>query len=138
ESYRKAFSVGAPDETCPNTRTWKIKPPAQGTNAALVLRFPKPLDHALLQRMLWVTDGNGRKIAGQIAVSDEETRWCFTPDSAWKAGKYFLVANTALEDLAGNSIGRPFEVDMVRPTQRTLKAETVKVPFSIPPGDYRK
>ena len=31
----------------------------------------------------------------------------FEPAEAWKAGDYKLVINMALEDLAGNRIGRP-------------------------------
>jgi hypothetical protein len=41
------------------------------------------------------------------------------------------VADTRLEDLAGNSIAKPFEVDVFHPVQREIKTETVKVPFEI-------
>jgi hypothetical protein len=41
------------------------------------------------------------------------------------------VAATTLEDLAGNSIARPFEVDIFRPVQHQVKTETVQVPFAV-------
>ena len=51
--------------------------------------------------------------------------WSFVPEKPWAAGRYSLVIDTTLEDLAGNSIGRPFEVDLFNPVRRTLKAPTV-------------
>jgi hypothetical protein len=132
ETFRKTFQATAPDATQPDPKTWRIKPPAGGTRAALIVSFPKPLDHALLERMIWIADSRGRKLAGTAAVSDKETVWQFTPERAWQAGEYQLVADTRLEDLAGNSIARPFEVDVFHPVQREVKAETVTAGFSVP------
>ena len=100
----------------------------------LTVSFPKPLDRALLERMLWVADTAGAKVPGKVTVAAEETRWQFTPEQPWPAGNYQLMAATALEDLAGNSIGRPFEVDVFRPVQREVKTETVKLPFEVRAG----
>jgi len=50
----------------------------------------------------------------------------------WKAGRYYFVADTRLEDLAGNSIARPFEVDVFHPVEREVKGETVRIPFDVP------
>ncbi len=131
ESFRKTFRVTAPDDNPPDPKSWKLQAPAAGTRAALTVRFPKPLDHGLLQRMLWVVDADGCKVAGGAAVAEGETVWRFTPEKAWQAGTYRLVADTRLEDLAGNSIARPFEVDVFHPVQREVKAETVAIDFRI-------
>jgi hypothetical protein len=131
ETYRKTFRVLPPDETQPDPKTWKLAAPAAGTTMPLVMISPKPLDHALLHRMLWISDAQGRKVSGTIEVTRQETCWRFTPAMPWKAGNYHLVADTRLEDLAGNSIGRPFEVDELRPVERERKTETVQVPFKV-------
>jgi hypothetical protein len=131
ETYRKSIRALAPDDTPPDPKNWKLQAPAAGGRAPLAVTFPEPLDHALLQHSLWAIDAAGRKVPGTVKVSAEETRWELTPQKAWAAGKYELVADTQLEDLAGNSIGRPFEVDVFRPVQREIKAETVKVPFEV-------
>jgi hypothetical protein len=131
QPYRKSFRVGPPDDNPPDPTTWKLRPPAPGTRAPLVVTFPKPLDHALLHRLIWVTDSQGRKVPGTPAVADEETRWRFTPLQTWAAGTYHLVIDTRLEDLAGNTIGRPFEVDVFRPVQREVKTEAVRLRFDI-------
>jgi hypothetical protein len=131
ETYRKSFRVLAPDDTPPDPKTWKVEPPPADGTAPLTVRFGKPLDHALLQRLLWVVDQRGKQVTGTVGVTDEETRWHFTPERPWKAGRYELVVDTTLEDLAGNSVGRPFEVDRFRPIQREVKATTVRLPFEV-------
>jgi hypothetical protein len=131
EAFRKRFSVGAPDDNPPDPKTWKLNPPAAGTRDPLRLTFPKSMDHALLHRLVWMVDAAGKKIAGKVAVSNRETVWQFTPDDPWRAGAYDLVADTRLEDLAGNGIGQPFEVDVLRRVDRAVKAKTVKVPFRV-------
>ena len=131
ETYRKKFRVAAPDETQPDPKTWKLQVPAAGKSEPLIVTFPKPLDRAMLGRVLSVTDDRGEKIEGTIAVTDEETRWRFTPKGPWRAGTYNLVVDTALEDPAGNSIARPFEVDVFRPISSRVKTETVKVSFTV-------
>ena len=134
ESYRKPFQVGAPDDQLLEPKNWKVQAPAAGTEQPLTVDFPRPLDHALIERMLWITDAADGRVPGKVTVSAEETRWQFTPEQPWQNGKYYLVAQTALEDLAGNSIGRPFEVDVFRPVQREVKAETVRLPFEVRAG----
>jgi hypothetical protein len=66
-----------------------------------------------------------------VEVGDEETRWQFTPQGNWQIGNHQLVIDSALEDLAGNSIGRPFEVDILQPIQRQVKTELIKLPFQV-------
>ena len=41
------------------------------------------------------------------------------------------MVDTALEDLVGNSIASPFEVDVFRPVTRRDEAETVAIPFTV-------
>jgi hypothetical protein len=131
EAYRKKFRVVAPDETQPDPKTWKLQAPAADKAGALVVTFPKALDHGMLGRVLAVTDDRGRKVEGTVEVTDGETGWRFTPKEAWRAGAYDLVVDTALEDPAGNSIARPFEVDVFRPIERRVETKTVKVPFTV-------
>jgi hypothetical protein len=131
DSFRKSFSVGKPDDAPPETKTWKLKPPAAGSRLALLVTFPKSMDHSLLNRLLWVVDARGEKVPGKIEVTKWETVWSFTPEQAWTEGSYHLVADTRLEDLSGNTIGQPFEVDVLRPVERAVKTQTVKIAFGV-------
>jgi hypothetical protein len=131
EPYRKAFRAVAAAEQPPDPKTWRVAAPAAGTTQPLDVHFPGPLDHPLLERLVRVTDAAGREVAGTVAVADEETRWRFTPAQPWQAGDYRLVIGTALEDLAGNRIGRPFEVDVFHPVARTADSGTVTLSVAI-------
>ena len=129
--YRKKFQAVAAVEQSPDPKTWKVQPPQAGSQQPLTVRFLRPLDHALLERMLWVTDAQGGKVPGSVASIDHETGWQFTPRHPWQAGSYRIVADTRLEDSAGNSIRRPFEIDVFHPVERQVKVETVQLPFQV-------
>ena len=131
ESYRKPFKAGPADRGPIVTAAWKIIPPPAGSLGAVQLRLPDPLDHALAQRMIRVTDTDGHLVAGETSLSDSEHQWSFAPSKAWTAGPYRIVVQTALEDLAGNNIGKPFEVDLFDGVQRRVGNETVSLAFEV-------
>jgi hypothetical protein len=114
EGLRRTFQVVAADQTTPDPTRWRISPPLAGANEPLRIDLGEPLDHALLHRLVWVEDDAGRPVQGSIALSDEERSWSFTPREPWSAGHYTVTIDRRLEDLAGNRIGRPFEVDLTR------------------------
>jgi hypothetical protein len=97
----------------------------------LAVTFPEPLDQGLLQRALAVADSRGRRMKGESSIESHETRWLFTPAAAWRSGDYFLQALTILEDMAGNRIGRAFEVDEFSRADESATQETVAVQFHV-------
>jgi hypothetical protein len=109
---RKPFRVGPPDHTPPRTSDWRLDLPRPGSLEPLVATFPEPLDRALLESVVEVRDSGGTPVAGTALVESGDTRWRFTPRDPWRAGAYVLRAAMILEDLAGNSLGRRFEVDV--------------------------
>jgi hypothetical protein len=131
EAFRKEFVALAPEDGRVDPKTWKLQLPPAGSREPFSVTFPKPLDHALLQRLLRVTDSRDREVRGEVTLDGEETIWRFAPADSWKPGAYQLVVDTRLEDLAGNSIARPFEVDVFHPVQREIRTTTVQMPFEI-------
>lgn len=97
---------------------WMITEPSAGTLKPLEVTFPAPLDHALLQRCLRVADPDHKEVAGTPVTVAFERTWRFTPAKPWNAGPHELIAESILEDLAGNSLARPFEVDLTGPPPR--------------------
>jgi hypothetical protein len=97
------------------------------------VRFPEPLDQALLARVIHVTTPAGERIAGSIEIDEQETRWQFRPTEAWKAGEYLLDVATLLEDLAGNSLERPFEVDVFEKVEERVERVSRTVRFRVAP-----
>jgi hypothetical protein len=128
--YRRTFRVGAVEDRPLSTAAWRVAPPAARTRDPLVVTFPAPLDHGLLVRALGVETGGGRPVEGEVALEANDTRWVFTPRSAWDAGEYRLVALAILEDPAGNRIDRAFEVDMTKASAGAAP-EAYRTPFKV-------
>jgi hypothetical protein len=116
--FTKKFAAGPPIEKAIDPKEWKIMPPASGTREPLVLRLPRPLDHALLERTINVHDAAGKRVLGEVSITYHERCWFFRPEQPWTAGQHELVIDTTLEDLAGNRIGRAFEVDELPPVDK--------------------
>lgn len=130
-AHRKAFRVGPPDESSPDPKSWKIDAPTASSRDPLVVNFPESLDRALLERLVWIEDSRSNLVKGQISVGTAETSWRFTPDEPWRPGAHHLIIGTELEDLAGNSVAQPFEVDVAGPISRRVASKTVSLPFQI-------
>ena len=130
EEFRHEFSASAAIERPLAMSDWRVTPPAAGTREPLAVTFPDPLDHGLLGRAMGV-ERNGTPIEGDIAIESDETRWLFTPRGPWSLGDYNLVALAFLEDLAGNRIGRAFEVDNFERTDATSEPERRTRAFTI-------
>jgi hypothetical protein len=130
-AFRKQFRAGPADDTSPDPKAWSIQPPSPGLREPLQVCFPEPLDRALLGRLIVVQDAQANNVHGQVAVSKSETLWSFTPQSPWRQGEYRLKVATELEDVAGNSVASPFEVDVNRPISRRITSDTVVVPFQV-------
>jgi len=130
-SFRRTFLVG-PAVTAPIAMSrWIITAPAPRSRDPLVVLFPRPLDNGLLHRALGVENTDGKPLLGDISIQQHETEWRFTPRDSWRAGEYKLVALSILEDIAGNQIGKAFEVDMFDRVDSTAMPERYARPFTI-------
>ena len=109
--YRREFSVTAPDDAQPDPERWQVSPPAAGTREPLVVEFDEPLDHAMLEHVIEASGPDGKLLEGSVLIGPNETSWSFRPAEPWPAGNFHLNIDAALEDRAGNSVGRRFEVD---------------------------
>jgi hypothetical protein len=128
--YRKEFRGGPAVRVPPDAKQWRLTPPRAGTSAALVVEFGRSMNYPLLQRMMEVAGPNGR-VAGAIAVDAHESVWRFTPRQPWMAGAYRLVVDADLEDVAGNRIDQPFDIDVFDTVTRHITTRTIDVPFSV-------
>ncbi len=89
------------------------------------------MDHAVAQRVIRVMEESGKLVKGEAALEDQERRWTFTPLIPWPRGPYKLVIQTTIEDLAGNNIGKAFDVDLFEGVQKQVTTSTVKLAFEI-------
>ena len=122
----KSFRTGERITQQLDVAAWHVVPPPAGTSQPLKIHFPSPLDHALLGRCLRVVDATDAPVAGTVSIADDEQTWRFTPGQPWTAAGYRVLADAILEDLAGNSLARPFEVDLqAAPPKQTPRVVAV-------------
>ena len=131
--YYKGFEVAPPDREQPRTDEWRLEPPA-GPLDAVRLSVPEPLDRALLEGLLTVLDAAGSPVEGEATVHPGESAWSFLPADGWGDGVYRIRVPTILEDLAGNSLRRPFEVVLEDAAPRPETGDEIAyldLPFAV-------
>ncbi|HEX5215159.1 MAG TPA: hypothetical protein VFV98_06820 [Vicinamibacterales bacterium] len=129
--YRQQFRVGPADNHPIALQNWRITAPRAGGRDPLIVSFPDPLDHGLLSRALGVGRAAGGVVTGTARIDPGETRWNFIPDAVWSAGAYEVVVLGVLEDVAGNQIDKPFEVDMFKRIDTTSKPSERRLKFDV-------
>ena len=127
----KTFAAGPADDRSPDPKTWAITRPAPGSTDPLRIGFGDPLDRATVASGLTLLDPAGAEVPGTATARPDGTGWDFAPERPWSPGEYHLAINTDLEDLAGNSIRRPFEVDIQRDTPVTPEPTQIRLPITI-------
>jgi hypothetical protein len=118
--YEHAFAVVAPDRAAPRASDVRVHGP-KAPDGPLAVDLPEPLDHALLQRWIWVEDARGQRVEGVPTVSEDATRWTFAPATPWSSQRYTLCLHPALEDRAGNRFDRLFDREAGQPARATTK-----------------
>lgn len=102
-AFTKTFQVSEALRSRPNTNEWSTNVPCVGSRAPLTVAFDRPFDRQLLMRSLRVEDSEGGLIEGKIDVEIAELVWLFEPAQPWPADDLRLIADTTLEDVAGNN-----------------------------------
>lgn len=135
EEISKDFRAGPPDHEQLFVEKWRIASPKPDTQDTLIIDLGESLDAALLRTEIAVENAAGKPVPGTISLEKQESVWTFRPDTPWDAGVYRLAVGSVLEDLSGNSIERPFEVDLEGEPLKPV-GSTVRRTFTI--GDEPK
>jgi hypothetical protein len=128
--FEKKFRVTEADREPPDPTRWKIVTPKAGSKEPLQVQFDEPMDHALAQRILRVFNSSAIEMNGAVELTEHDVNWKFRPEKVWEPGQYQIRVPTIIEDLAGNNIGKPFDVD---PAQKTapISSQVVQLPFTV-------
>jgi hypothetical protein len=105
---RKQWRVTGSERSGPLPSSWTLNQPAVGTRQPLVVRLRSPIS-AASEGLIAVKRSAGRRVLGQVLLSDGETTWQFTPTQPWKPGAHWLVTHPDLETPAGNRTCARFE-----------------------------
>ncbi len=131
QAFRKTFQVGPPVRTALDPSTWRLHGTRAGTREPVILQFSRPMDYALATRAIRVVTAGNARVAGVVRLLEHELRWRFVPDLPWIAGPHRLMIQPTLEDLAGNNIGKAFEVGATELLDRQVPASDVSLPFTV-------
>ena len=125
KEVKKPFEAVSPDREQPTVDRWSLESPQADTREPLVVRFGEPLDRHLINRCLSIRDAIGKEVTGAGTVETGEQGWIFTPTVPWRNVTYTVHVEETLEDLAGNTPARPFEVDLTaaKPAKPKLELE---------------
>lgn len=127
----KTFRVGPLDRTPIDPLTWRLATPRAGTRDPLVVRFGEPLDFGLAGRLLSIRRAGNAEIAGRAELHALESEWRWIPDQPWLAGRGVIWVPSILEDLAGNNVGKAFEVDVFEKVDRNSVPGRNEISFEI-------
>jgi sugar phosphate isomerase/epimerase len=131
--FRHTFDVLAPDDRAIDPAKWVVTTPKKFQQPVLI-QFEKSLDRALVQRMIQVRRADGQEEQVQIRLSarqDQVELHSANRPGNWQPGKYKLVIDHRLEDLCGNRVGEPFELDVLKPIPKKQETKTTEIPFTI-------
>jgi hypothetical protein len=117
----------AVDHTCPDPLRWQITTPKAGTRDSLRVTFDEPLDPAMLMSALKIKSSTA-EVSGVVSVAPDARTWSFTPATAWARGLMILEIDPLLEDLVGNNLLGPFEVDR---DAQTTPAKSSTLQFEV-------
>jgi hypothetical protein len=115
KDHVKKFRTVDEDRVRVDLGAWTIQTPAAGTSQPVVVSLGKSIDHKSLFQFLSVLDARGRKVEGTVSVGKDQTSWSFVPTRAWEKGEYRIAVGGRLEDVAGNTPLRPFDLDLQAP-----------------------
>ncbi len=128
-SSERNYEVGPPLRVHVNPADWQYRYPIAGSTDPLIVAFDRPLDHALLEHCLWVNDAENTALAGRAWVDPGERCWRFEPQSPWQDSRYLVIVDPRLEDLAGNSLIRVFDRDLMRAQDTPTDGRPVAIEF---------
>ncbi len=131
DGVKKTFSAGPPDDQPVDLGVWSLMAPRAGSDSPLIVKLPKPLDHAMLGRVVWVIDATGQRVPGQLTVGGGDRVLTFAPKQPWVKGEYRLVADTKLEDSCGNRVGESFEINGDSPEPEKDAPKTAERSFTV-------
>ncbi len=102
-AFTKTFQVSEALRSLPDARSWSKNVLCVDTRAPLTITFDRPFDRHLLTQSLRVQTAQGRVIEGEVDVVAAEQIWRFPPTRHWPYEELQLIADTTLEDVAGNN-----------------------------------
>lgn len=108
QPFHKVMFFGPAIRKPIDINNWVVVQPKFQSLTPLVIKVQEKLDHALVQRLLFINI-DGITIDGQWEFAHEMI--IFTPNEIWSKGHYQLIISPDLEDVCGNTNTSAFDQD---------------------------
>tara|TARA_R110002096_G_scaffold55607_15_gene142523 strand:+ start:2809 stop:3825 length:1017 start_codon:yes stop_codon:yes gene_type:complete len=120
ESVRHPFRTGPEIRNRIDWSKWTLKPP-QKSDQPLIITSDRSLDPYLTRRHLRLFRD---KDPVEVTIDWDKTQTEFTvlPKADWVVGEYQIEIDEFLEDLAGNTVLRAFDTDLLQPESAIASA----------------
>ncbi|HQZ29146.1 MAG: hypothetical protein KA250_03365 [Verrucomicrobiales bacterium] len=128
--HHHPFSAGPADNDSPNPAQWKIE--SAPTGERIPIKPGETLDVFSFQKRVTLVKRSDPQTALPCRIEFRPESFLLTPKERLAPGDYTLVIDPRLEDLAGNSIARPFNLDLEKQPDFKERTEPVILPFSVP------
>lgn len=102
-TFTKTFQVTDALRSRPAANLWIANAPCSGTREPLTVTLDRPFDRHLLTRALRLETDRNDRIQGATEIIGAEDEWRFTPFEPWPSEDLLVLADPALEDVAGNN-----------------------------------
>lgn len=126
-TVRHDFRAGPYDGAQPDPAAWKI----EVKNSIVRIETGESLDPESLRKRLSLKR-DGKEVHLDVAIETDAAGFSVRPEVTMAAGAWSLVIDPRLEDLAGNSIARPFNRDLDEGAIQD-ESEAVEIFFEVPP-----
>ena len=120
-----AFKAVNADHEQPEPNNWELTQPTANTTQPLIISFGEMLDFATAGKAITTCTINEAHLKFTQQADWDGSRVKIFPSKPWPAGVYTVTLNPRLEDLSGNSLERPFEVDLSSATNDFMKKLTL-------------
>lgn len=118
--------VGPPERRAIVPDEWEVQPPMARGQAPLNITFDRIMDSRAVLRLIELRGPEGDRVTGRVTT--DGGGWSLIPTQPWRAGRYSLTVDPDLEDVAGNTIGVPFDA---APGAMGSKIEPVILTFEV-------
>lgn len=133
DNFTKSYTVVHEDREKPALELWDLSYPVAKTRGALILDFQESIDYELASNAIQIFKDE-QVFHGNVTLNSNESQWRFKPTEPWLPGKYKLIIETRLEDLAGNNLNRLFDRDLERDAGDISESKYAEMSFSISEG----
>jgi len=136
DAYRKTMVVTKADRERIDPGSWQFLFPEAHSREPLIITFNEPMDYYTTLNSITVWKNPDSRISGIPTLEQKERVWKLYPKKPWLPGAYTIIIKSKIEDLAGNSLSRPFDREISKSSSKKPgTSEFYEFPFEIASRD---